>query len=95
MNVSGALSVFVMKSEESHLPKLQIDGSMSFHVAARVFDDGAKAEALWYCRGLEAHMGGTEILAPLLDIARSAGHHEAPRQVFVITDGEVSPIGVI
>jgi len=58
-------------------------------VAARVFDDGAKAQALAHCRAMQADMGGTEILQSLRDISNNKAPKEAPRQVFVITDGQV------
>lgn len=55
------------------------------------FDDAAKAAALAHCDGLDADMGGTEILPPLKAIAaakaKAAG--AGPRQMFVITDGQV------
>lgn len=52
------------------------------------FDDNAKATALAHCGGLDADMGGTEILPPLKAIAAAAAT-KGPRQVFVITDGQV------
>ena len=54
------------------------------------FDDATKATALDHCRTLDADMGGTEILRPLQAIAEVAPSAAAPRQVFVITDGQVS-----
>ena len=53
------------------------------------FDDAHKAMALSHCKGLEADLGGTEILSPLRFISQTKPSVERPRQVFVITDGQV------
>ncbi|XP_068128247.1 von Willebrand factor A domain-containing protein 5A-like isoform X2 [Hyperolius riggenbachi] len=39
--------------------------------------------------GIAADLGGTEILEPLKKIYKTAGRAEHPRQVFLLTDGEV------
>ncbi|KAM5191381.1 uncharacterized protein ACMZJ9_008764 [Mantella aurantiaca] len=38
---------------------------------------------------MSADLGGTEILEPLLKIYKTAGRSQHPRQVFILTDGEV------
>jgi hypothetical protein len=40
--------------------------------------------------GMAADLGGTEILAPLQGILVTAPHPEIPRQLFILTDGQVS-----
>ncbi len=57
---------------------------------SRAYDDASLAEATKHVTQLEADLGGTEILPALervLDAERRPG---LPRQVFVLTDGEVS-----
>lgn len=39
---------------------------------------------------LSANMGGTEILAPLRAILSTKSNPDYPRQIFLLTDGEVS-----
>ncbi|HSB73716.1 MAG TPA: VIT domain-containing protein [Candidatus Methylomirabilis sp.] len=39
---------------------------------------------------MDADLGGTEILAPLRAILAKAPHPEVPRQLFILTDGQVS-----
>ena len=39
---------------------------------------------------MDADLGGTEILAPLNAVLMRPGHPEIPRQLFVLTDGEVT-----
>ncbi len=39
---------------------------------------------------MDADLGGTEILAPLQAILATAPHPEIPRQLFILTDGQVS-----
>jgi hypothetical protein len=57
---------------------------------SRPFSDETLASALSYVRSMDGDMGGTEIL-PALKLVLDARAQEAlPRQVFVITDGEVS-----
>eukprot|EP00042_Codosiga_hollandica_P058189 m.873868 g.873868 ORF g.873868 m.873868 type:complete len:910 (+) comp59792_c0_seq2:158-2887(+) len=47
-------------------------------------------EASAYADRLEANLGGTEIMQPLVDILQAPAVPEHARQVFVLTDGEVS-----
>lgn len=57
---------------------------------SRLYDDASLAEASAHVKGLEADLGGTEIL-PALEHALAAAPREGlARQVFVLTDGEVS-----
>lgn len=82
--------------------RFQIVGFGSSHAALfpdgpAAYDDARKAEALAHCRGLAADMGGTEILPALQAVASAAATKAQakapggrPRQVFVVTDGQVS-----
>jgi hypothetical protein len=57
---------------------------------SRPYDDETLAEALSYVRSMDGNMGGTEILPALKFVLDAKGQEGLPRQVFVITDGEVS-----
>lgn len=58
--------------------------------ASRPYDDASLAEASRHVAGLKADLGGTEILAPLKAILEAPAVDGLPRQIFVLTDGEVS-----
>jgi Ca-activated chloride channel family protein len=57
---------------------------------SRPYDDAALAEATGHVKGLEADLGGTEILPALEHVLTGTGRKGLPREVFVLTDGEVS-----
>jgi hypothetical protein len=71
-----------------------IVGFGSSHAAlfpeSRPYDEGTFAEASAYVRSMEADMGGTEILPALKFVFAAKAPEGLPRQVFVLTDGEVS-----
>lgn len=46
--------------------------------------------ASFHCETLQADLGGTEILEPLQDIFATPVDNEFPRQVFLLTDGDVN-----
>jgi hypothetical protein len=54
------------------------------------FGDSTLASALSHVRSMDGDMGGTEILPALKFVLDARGREGLPRQVFVITDGEVS-----
>jgi Ca-activated chloride channel family protein len=57
---------------------------------SRPYADDTLAAASRHVRSMEADMGGTEIL-PALELVLAARPHEGlPRQLFVLTDGQVS-----
>lgn len=62
----------------------------SLFPASRPYDDASLAEASRHVAGLKADLGGTEILAPLKAILEAPAVDGLPRQLFVLTDGEVS-----
>jgi Ca-activated chloride channel family protein len=57
---------------------------------SRAYDDASLAEAAKYVSHLEADLGGTEILPALESVLGGERRPGLPRQVFVLTDGEVS-----
>jgi len=58
--------------------------------APRPYSQASLDEATQYIQQLQADLGGTEILAPLQHLLQMAPDPERPRQLLVLTDGEVS-----
>ena len=56
---------------------------------SRNYDEACVEKAVAYARVLQADMGGTEILSPLQDIFRQKKRPGLPRQVILLTDGDV------
>lgn len=56
---------------------------------SRAYDDSSLEIANQHASGISADLGGTELLAPLRDVLSSPADPQFPRQVFVLTDGEV------
>lgn len=56
---------------------------------SRAYDDASLAEATQHVKALEADLGGTEILRALEHVLGAEPKAGLPRQVFVLTDGEV------
>lgn len=62
---------------------------------ARPCDDGSLAEGLAFAAGLSANLGGTELLAPIMDILAVRGEGDAksedsfPKDIVLLTDGEI------
>jgi len=57
---------------------------------SRAYDDASLAEATKHVGELDADLGGTEILPALEHVLGAEPQKGLPRQVFVLTDGEVS-----
>jgi Ca-activated chloride channel family protein len=57
---------------------------------SRPYDDASLAEATKHVNDLEADLGGTEVLPALEHVLEAERRPGLPRQVFVLTDGEVS-----
>ena len=57
---------------------------------SRPYDDQSLAEATKHVRALDADLGGTEILPALEHVLSAEPRPGLPRQLFVLTDGEVS-----
>ncbi len=58
--------------------------------ASRPYANDTLRTASTAVAAMDAGLGGTEILAPLQAILATAPHPEIPRQLFILTDGEVS-----
>jgi len=56
----------------------------------RLYDERSLDEASRHVREMRANLGGTEILAPLTFALEQPHHAELPRQVVVLTDGQVT-----
>ena len=56
------------------------------------YNDGNLAKAKAHVRGMDANMGGTEIYRPLEALFNQPAMKERAKQVFVLTDGEVSNV---
>lgn len=52
-------------------------------------------EAVEAIQGMQANMNGTEILKPLQDVLKLPLIKNYPRNIFLLTDGEVTPDPVI
>ena len=57
---------------------------------SRAYNDQSLTEASQHVKQLRADLGGTEILAPLKAVLEKKPNPELPRQVFLLTDGQVS-----
>jgi len=57
---------------------------------SRRYDDRSLEEASRHVKAMDANLGGTEILAPLRVVLEKPVDPKLPRQVFVLTDGEVT-----
>jgi hypothetical protein len=57
---------------------------------SRPYDEKSLAEASAHLRSLRADLGGTEILAPLTAVLEKELLPGLPRQLFVLTDGQVT-----
>ena len=61
---------------------------------SKKYDDDSLQEAKQFVQGISANLGGTDIYVPLEYIFKlklqTEGERKRPRQVFVLTDGEVS-----
>jgi len=56
----------------------------------RAYDERSLADASEHISGLDADLGGTEILPALKAVLEQPRHAGLPRQVVILTDGEVS-----
>jgi hypothetical protein len=62
---------------------------------SRAYDERSLKEASKHVDNMDANMGGTEILAPLEAILSKLPQPGVPRQVFVLTDGQVTNTGAV
>ncbi|KAM9992596.1 hypothetical protein ACTFIY_010048 [Dictyostelium cf. discoideum] len=54
------------------------------------YNDETLQKASEYINRIDANLGGTELLEPIVDILSKESDPEFPRQVFILTDGEIS-----
>eukprot|EP01119_Soliformovum_irregulare_P016300 TRINITY_DN4699_c0_g1_i2.p1 TRINITY_DN4699_c0_g1~~TRINITY_DN4699_c0_g1_i2.p1 ORF type:complete len:850 (+),score=284.73 TRINITY_DN4699_c0_g1_i2:75-2624(+) len=78
------------------LPMGQLFNIVSFgdrfsklYPTSQEYNDKTLKEATQHVEAMEANMGGTEIVAPLMEIFREPVKEGIPRQIFLLTDGEV------
>ncbi|KAM9977353.1 hypothetical protein ACTFIR_011215 [Dictyostelium discoideum] len=57
---------------------------------SKMYNDETLAQISKYVEKIEADLGGTELLPPIRDILSTESDFEYPRQLFILTDGEVS-----
>ncbi|KAM9985813.1 hypothetical protein ACTFIZ_002116 [Dictyostelium cf. discoideum] len=57
---------------------------------SKVYNDETLAQISKYVEKIDADLGGTELLPPIRDILSTESDFEYPRQLFILTDGEVS-----
>jgi Ca-activated chloride channel family protein len=62
----------------------------SLFPSSRPYDDASLAEASAYVSGMKADLGGTEVLQPLRAILPAPVEGGGLRQLFLLTDGQVS-----
>jgi Ca-activated chloride channel homolog len=58
--------------------------------SSRRFDEQTLERASEYIRGLDANLGGTEVLNPLRALVEAATDPKRPRRILLLTDGQVS-----
>jgi len=62
----------------------------SLFAKSRAYDDTSLKKAEKYVAGMEADLGGTEILAPLRELVASEPADAMPRRIVLLTDGQVA-----
>merc|ERR1719300_1154316 len=87
-----ALMVFLHSLPVNSYFNVFIFGStfQSLFPESRLYDDHSFADAKTSAAGISANMGGTEIMSPLQHIFKQNVKIGLSRQVFVLTDGQVS-----
>eukprot|EP01114_Cavostelium_apophysatum_P024203 TRINITY_DN940_c0_g1_i3.p1 TRINITY_DN940_c0_g1~~TRINITY_DN940_c0_g1_i3.p1 ORF type:complete len:876 (-),score=276.34 TRINITY_DN940_c0_g1_i3:53-2680(-) len=91
--VRDCLQVFLRSLPEGTLFNIVGFGSSHeflFKKGSEEYNDDSLKKASAYVSALSANMGGTEILPPLQAIFNEKPKEGIPRQVFILTDGEVS-----
>jgi len=90
-----ALQVFIHSLPVSSYFNVILFGSSykSLFPESRIYDDHTFQDAKTSIQGISANLGGTEILSPLSFILQQEVKAGLARQVFVLTDGQVSNSG--
>ncbi|KAN0028067.1 hypothetical protein ACTFIV_009896 [Dictyostelium citrinum] len=87
-----AMEIIIRSLNEQHKVNIYCFGS-SFNKVferSRVYDDETLEIAGSFVEKISANLGGTELLPPMMDILSAPYDPEYPRQVFILTDGEIS-----
>ncbi|EAL61364.1 hypothetical protein DDB_G0292016 [Dictyostelium discoideum AX4] len=87
-----AMEIIIRSLNEQHKVNIYCFGS-SFNKVfdkSRVYNDETLEIAGSFVEKISANLGGTELLPPMVDILSSPNDPEYPRQVFILTDGEIS-----
>jgi len=58
--------------------------------SSKLYDDESLTTANQYISKISANLGGTELFSPVKDILQQEYDQEYPRQLFILTDGQVS-----
>ena len=88
-----ALRVFVQSLPQSchfNIVKFGSRSTKLFSAGSQAYTEDTLRRALSLCDSLSANLGGTEILQPLKEIFARPVACGSARQVFILTDGEVS-----
>ncbi|KAN0040112.1 hypothetical protein ACTA71_012000 [Dictyostelium dimigraforme] len=57
---------------------------------SKMYNDETLTEISEYVENIEANLGGTELFPPIKDILSTEPDFEYPRQLFILTDGEIT-----
>ncbi|KAN0041953.1 hypothetical protein ACTFIV_004509 [Dictyostelium citrinum] len=58
--------------------------------SSKMYNDETLEQISNYVQSIGANLGGTELLPPVRDILSTTSDFEYPRQLFILTDGEIS-----
>ncbi|KAF2074845.1 hypothetical protein CYY_003833 [Polysphondylium violaceum] len=57
---------------------------------SKIYDEDSLSAAINYISSIDADLGGTELYPPIQEILQQPYDQEYPRQLFILTDGQVS-----
>ncbi|KAK5583666.1 hypothetical protein RB653_005264 [Dictyostelium firmibasis] len=87
-----AMEIIIRSLNEQHKVNIYCFGSTFTKVfdKSRLYDDETLENAGSFVERIDANLGGTELLPPMIDILSSPYDPEYPRQIFILTDGEIN-----
>ncbi|GAM27020.1 hypothetical protein SAMD00019534_101950 [Acytostelium subglobosum LB1] len=87
-----ALEILMRSLTERSKFNIWLFGSdfVSLFPESKLYNDETLDQASKYIVGIDANLGGTELLPPMKAILGNPYDPQYPRQVFILTDGEVS-----
>eukprot|EP01133_Synstelium_polycarpum_P016972 gene16972-20196_t len=87
-----ALEILMRSLTENSKFNIVLFGSsyQSVFTTSRLYDDESLEIASAYITKIDANLGGTELLPPIRHILSQTYDPQYPRQVFILTDGEIS-----